>query len=262
MRTRDMLGRQVEIPEDLQRIVSLVPSQTELLYDLGLDREVRGITRFCIHPEHWYRSKTRVGGTKKLHLDKIRALAPDLIIANKEENRKEEIDALADEFPVWISDVKNLEEALAMISGVGRICGRQEKAHAVCREIVQAFEALRRVQPLQVAYLIWEEPLMVVGGNTFINDILQRWGLYNIYEKHGRYPCTDPDELKSLSPDLLILASEPFPFQEKHARHLQAWMPGVQTVIADGELFSWYGSRLRHTPAYLNRLAASLQILK
>lgn len=257
-----MLGRQIEVPVRPQRIVSLVPSQTELLYALGLEGEVIGITRFCIHPEHWFRSKTRVGGTKKLHLDKIRALAPDLIIANKEENRREEIEALAAEFPVWISDVKNLKEALAMIADVGRICGRQEKAASLCNNIVKAFETLRPVQSLRVAYLIWEEPLMVVGGNTFINDLLQRWGLQNIYESHGRYPATDLEELKSMDPDLLILSSEPFPFKEKHARHLQAMIPGVQAVVADGELFSWYGSRLLHTPDYLNHLAASLQILK
>ena len=262
MKLLDMLGRELEVPGEAKRIVSLVPSQTELLYDLGLDREIIGITRFCIHPEHWFRSKTRVGGTKSLHLDKIRALAPDLIIANKEENRKEEIEALAKDFPVWISDVQSLEEALLMIRGVGRICGRPEKAASMCSEIVQTFEELRQVRPGRVAYLIWEDPLMVVGGGTFINDILQRWGLQNIYEERGRYPLTDLEELKSLEPDLLILATEPFPFKEKHVKHLQAWMPGVQAVIADGELFSWYGSRLRHTPAYLNRLAASLQILK
>ncbi len=262
MKLLDMLGRELEVPGEAKRIVSLVPSQTELLYDLGLDREIIGITRFCIHPEHWFRSKTRVGGTKSLHLDKIRALAPDLIIANKEENRKEEIEALAKDFPVWISDVQSLEEALLMIRGVGRICGRPEKAASMCSEIVQTFEELRQVRPGRVAYLIWEDPLMVVGGGTFINDILQRWGLQNIYEERGRYPLTDLEELKSLEPDLLILATEPFPFKEKHVKHLQAWMPGVQAVIADGELFSWYGSRLLHTPAYLNRLAASLQILK
>lgn len=257
-----MLGRELQIPEKTARIVSLVPSQTELLYDLGLDKEVIGITRFCIHPEHWFRSKTRVGGTKTLHMDKIRALAPDLIIANKEENRKEDIEALAEEFPVWVSDVQSLEDALLMISGVGRICSRQEEASSLCHGIVQAFDGLLPVQPLRAAYLIWEDPLMVVGGPTFINDLLHRWGLQNIYEEYGRYPLTDLDELRSLEPDLLILSTEPFPFREKHLRHLQEWMPDAQAVIADGELFSWYGSRLRHTPAYLNHLAASLQILK
>src|ERR1700741_3198050 len=106
----DQTGRKISIPQIPQRIISLVPSQTELLFDLGLDKEVVGITKFCVHPPEWFQTKTRVGGTKQLKIDLIKQLQPDLIIANKEENVKEQIEELEKHFPVWISDVNNLED--------------------------------------------------------------------------------------------------------------------------------------------------------
>lgn len=126
-----------------RRIVSLVPSQTELLYDLGLEEETVGITKFCIHPEAWFRSKARVGGTKNVDIDKVRALQPDLIIANKEENVKEQIEALADIAPVWVSDIQDLDDALDMIRSIGHITGRQEKAELIAKLIGHRFNELQ-----------------------------------------------------------------------------------------------------------------------
>jgi len=122
------MGRKVDAPVHPQRIISLVPSQTELLFDLGLGDRVVGITKFCVHPEVWFRTKPRVGGTKKVDLEKVRKLEPDLIIGNKEENERADIDALAAEFPVWMSDVRHLESALDMIHRIGMITGTVDQA--------------------------------------------------------------------------------------------------------------------------------------
>ena len=161
---KDMMGRMVEIKSPPGRIVSVVPSQTELLYDLGLEDEVVGITKFCVHPDSWFRNKTRVGGTKQLHLDKIGELQPDLIIANKEENTREQIEALAAEFPVWISDIKTVDQGVEMIAMIGEITGRETEAANIINEIRSGFENLR-INPVgkKVAYFIWYRPWMAAG---------------------------------------------------------------------------------------------------
>jgi len=255
-RFTDMTGRELILQGIPRRIVSVVPSQTELLADLGLEQEVAGITRFCIHPEQWFRSKQRVGGTKQLHLDKITAIAPDLILANKEENTKTEIEALAQQFPVWISDISTLEGALHMICEVAHITGK-EPAGEQLNEIIRAgFNTLnnRKTKPLKVAYFIWRRPWMTVGRDTFIHDMLQRCGWQNVYEQRTRYPETTLEELRSLEPDLVLLSSEPYPFKEQHIREINTVLPQADIRLADGEMFSWYGSRLQWAPAYFSGL--------
>lgn len=250
----DQMGRKVNVPASPQRIISLVPSQTELLYDLGLGERVVGITKFCVHPETWYKTKHRVGGTKKVDMDKVRALKPDLIIGNKEENERKDILALEKEFPVWMSDVRSLHHAAHMIMHVGAITGSEKKAEQIVRGIAQAFEGLKPMeQPLTAAYLIWREPFMVVGHGTFINDMLMRCGLQNVFDEgDARYPEVTPQELAESDPDIILLSSEPYPFKEKHIQELNMICPGTPVRIVDGELFSWYGSRLLRSPAYFS----------
>lgn len=243
-----------------QRIVSLVPSQTELLHHLQLEDEVVGITKFCIHPKHWFQTKTRVGGTKTPDIEKIKTLNPTLVLANKEENRKKDIDLLAQWFPVYVSDISNLAEALNMINDVGELTGTGERAAALVTEIENAFA---RIQPVQqapkTAYLIWHEPMMAAGNNTFIHDMMQRCGFSNIFAGTSRYPETQIEMLRQLGCGVLLLSSEPFPFKEKHALFYREQLPGVKVLLADGELFSWYGSRLLQAPDYFNQLAGMLQ---
>lgn len=252
----DQMQRKVEIEFPPRRIVSVVPSQTELLFDLGLEKEVCGITKFCIHPDVWFRTKTRVGGTKTLHLDQIRALHPDLILANKEENTQADIEALAKEFPVWISDIHNLDEALQMIDCVGQITDRENEASRIHQNIVKGFETLQAdASNLKTLYLIWQEPYMSVNADTFIHDMLQRAGMDNVMANHAsRYPEISVETLQSLSLDQILLSSEPFPFAEKHVAQLAAIRPDVKIRLVDGELFSWYGSRLQHTATYLQHV--------
>ncbi len=253
----DMLGRALTVPETPQRIVSLVPSQTELLCDLGLETEVVGITKFCIHPERWFREKARIGGTKDVKPERVAALQPDLILANKEENVREQIETLSGIAPVWVSDIQTLEDALEMIRQVGALTGKPAKGAEISGNIAAGFASLRKAQkPQRVAYAIWRNPWMWAGGDTFIDEMLRCGGWENVLAEKARYPEISPEEIAALKPDHILLSSEPYPFGEKHLSEVQAAVPGANVVLVDGELFSWYGSRLLQSPAYFQELIA------
>lgn len=230
------------------RIVSLVPSQTELLFDLGLNEEVVGITKFCIHPEEWFRSKMRVGGTKNINLNIIRQLSPDLIIANKEENVKEQIEELAQKCDVWITDVNSLNDAVDMINNIGKLTGRIEAASVLVLKIEEGFDNLKinssKRRKIPTAYFIWKDPYMVAAGDTFINDMMQYCGLENIFFQNKRYPQISLEEIKERKGELILLSSEPYPFKQKHKEEIQSHLPKIKIELVDGEMFSWYGSRL------------------
>lgn len=252
----DQLNRKIFLPSLPQRIVSLVPSQTELLYDLGLGERVVGITKFCVHPEEWFRGKTRVGGTKTINIEKVLSLQPDLIIANKEENIKEQIDALSEKTPVWVSDVNNLEDACNMIIQVGEITDTVSKATIIVEKVREGFDCLQIARQqitndLRCAYLIWRDPYMTIGGDTFIHDLLSRCGLQNVFTNRERYPSVTLTELKGQQCQLVLLSSEPYPFKEKHIAEIQEALPAAKVLLVDGEMFSWYGSRLIRSATYL-----------
>ncbi len=251
----DQCGRTVQLSNIPEKIISLVPSQTELLHYLGLDKEVIGITKFCIHPSIWFRNKTRIGGTKNINFEKIRQLKPELIIANKEENNQQQIETLASEFPTWISDIKDLSSAMEMIQQVGEICGKKETAEILVKNINQQFALLSPPSlQIQVAYLIWQNPFMVAGGDTFINSMLFAAGFKNVFTNLKRYPVVELDQIKNSGCRYVFLSSEPYPFKEKHQADLQKQLPGCKVLLVDGELFSWFGSRLLKAPAYFNQL--------
>lgn len=253
--TLDQMQRAVELPSLPQRIISLVPSQTELLHDLGLGDRVVGITKFCIHPEKWFRTKPRVGGTKKVDIDKVRALQPDLIIGNKEENAQADIEVLALEFPVWMSDVKDLDDALDMIQQLGELTSTAHLAKDLNDRIQTAFQELRPCpDPLHAAYLIWKDPWMSAGENTFIGDMLKRCGFTMDNTGNGRYPEHGDAQLALLDPDVVLLSSEPYPFKPSHVAEVNMLLPGTPVHLVDGELFSWYGSRLLLAPRYFQEL--------
>jgi ABC-type Fe3+-hydroxamate transport system substrate-binding protein len=255
----DQMGRAIVLERPPVRIISLVPSQTELLYTLGLPEppfEVVGITKFCVHPTTWFREKPRIGGTKDIDPGKIAALQPDLIIANKEENDRDQVEALATQYPVWISDIKTLPDALSMIRSIGELVGRPAQALTLAAAIEKAFNELPPTPPQspRTAYFIWRKPWMVAGGGTFIDDMLRRCGLTNIFGSQDRYPIIDPASLATSGCELVLLSSEPYPFREKHILELQTLLPNATIRLVDGELFSWYGSRLLRAPAYFKDL--------
>jgi ABC-type Fe3+-hydroxamate transport system substrate-binding protein len=253
-----MMGRTVAVPETPKRIVSLVPSQTELLADLGLEQEVVGITKFCVHPERWFKGKTRIGGTKTVSVEKVAALKPDLIIANKEENVQAQIEALESLAPLWVSDIHSLDDALKMIRQVGIICGREGDALRIAGQIESRFASLHSEAIAKVAYCIWREPWMWAGDNTFIHDLLLRCGLENVLAGMPRYPEMDLAALKGLNPALVLLSSEPYPFKEKHIPEVLEMLANAKVMLVDGEMFSWYGSRMLQSVPYLSNLLASL----
>ncbi len=248
----DQLGREVSLNDCPSRIISLVPSQTELLHYFALEEEVVGITKFCIHPKEWFDTKTRVGGTKQLKLDLIRSLQPDLIIGNKEENTKEDIEALVKEFPVWLSDINSIEDALNMIHSIGEMTGKEKDASDLVQAINDSFSTVSSLgQGKKVLYFIWHEPAFVVGRNTFIDAMLSQLGFENACTK-SRYPSLD--ELTELQPEYIFLSSEPFPFTEQHIPNYQKLFPHSKINLVEGEMFSWYGSRMRIAPNYFQNL--------
>ena len=253
------MGREVLIAYPPQRIVSLVPSQTELLFDLGLADQIVGLTKFCVHPAGAVKSKTKVGGTKKVDIELIRSLKPDLIIGNKEENERLQIETLMREFPVWMSDITTLKESLDMIIAIGEMTGCPEKGNAIAKRIENEFlslSLLNRDQRLRVTYFIWKNPYMVAGADTFIDDLLSRAGWENAV-KHSRYPELSRDAIADAKPNLIFLSSEPYPFREKHIAEFSEICPAAKVVVVDGEMFSWYGSRLQLAAAYLKTLSAN-----
>ncbi len=243
-----------------QRIISLVPSQTELLYDLGLNGRVAGITKFCVHPDSWYRCKTRIGGTKNINIDVIHRLKPDLIIANKEENTKDQIELLQNFYPVYISDVNDLEDAYDMIIHIGKLTETELKAESIIIQIKLSFKALADrllsagFKKGNAAYLIWRDPYMAVGSDTFINSMLKLCGFNNVFDSFSRYPVVVVNDLKRMGCECLLLSSEPYPFREKDVEAFRMQFPDMKVILVDGQYFSWYGSRLIQAAQYFTHL--------
>ncbi len=261
----DQMHRQIEIPAIPQRIISIVPSQTELLFDLGLDAAIIGITKYCINPGEKVKQKIKVGGTKELDIKLIKSLKPNLIIGNKEENERSQVEELMQHFPVWMSDISDLESAMDMVNKVGEITDRATHAQDLITRITQQFNKLtikpsnhKIIKPSQnrVAYFIWRKPYMVAGKGTFIDDMLQRCGFVNAFES-DRYPVVSPEQIIAANPGLVLLSSEPYPFKAKHIHEFQALLPHATVKVVDGEMFSWYGSRLLQAPEYFRKLMDS-----
>lgn len=254
----DQMNRLVTIKNIPRKIISLVPSQSELLYDLGLIHRLSGVTKYCDHPILLKNEVALIGGTKKLDLQKIEAIAPDLIIANKEENVKDQVLALAEKYPTWISDVKDLSSSLEMVKKVGALTNSLERAEDISQRISNSFKSLQTEPQIDAAYLIWRKPYMTVGGDTFINNMLELAGFRNIFCNEERYPHTDLDQLANSDAKVIFLSSEPYPFKEKHKIEIQQRCPNSIILLVDGTYFSWYGSRLVHSPRYFKKIRKAI----
>ncbi|HKX86807.1 MAG TPA: helical backbone metal receptor, partial [Flavobacterium sp.] len=211
----DQLGNQLTFETSPKRIVSLVPSQTELLYDLGLEDRVVGITKFCVHPFHFKSTKTIVGGTKKIKIDKIEALKPDIIICNKEENTEEIVESLRKLCPVWVTDIYTIEDNNQMIEDFGKLFNVRTESQKWIDKINFAhrdfLNFIKDFETQKAAYFIWANPYMVAGGNTFINTLLELNKFENIYannEKYeGRYPEVVVQKMRIQGdPDIVFLS--------------------------------------------------------
>jgi ABC-type Fe3+-hydroxamate transport system substrate-binding protein len=238
-----------------KRIVSLVPSLTEYLFDLGLEEEVVGITKFCIHPERWFLGKRRIGGTKNVHIANLLDLKPDLVIASKEENVKDQVEQIAEQVPVLLTDVEDYEGALQVMHSIASACGREAEGIALCSKIEKQFKSLTAVNSkIRVAYCIWKDPWMFAGGDTFISAMLAKAGFENVLGQQSRYPSLTLVQLAETGPEVVLLSSEPYPFKEKHIQEVQEAVPAAEVLTVDGEMFSWYGSRLLYAPTYFAEL--------
>lgn len=251
----DMLGRSLTCPVSPRRIISLCPSITETLFSLGLDEQIVGVTRYCLHPDAGVAKKTKVGGTKRLNFDTIDRLEPDLIIAEKEENLREDVERLAASYPVFVTEVRDIDGAHEMVRRVGEVCDRASNAVQLVADICSRWSQLPRLeQSLRVAYLIWRKPYMAAGSQTYIDAVLQRMGLQNVFGKLDRYPEFTLEQLAGEQPDVVFLSSEPYPFAEKHQEEIEAILPAAEVLLVDGEAFSWYGSHMLAAVSYLGRL--------
>ena len=236
------------------KIISLVPSITETLFDFGLTAdEVIGRTKFCIHPSDLVKDVEVIGGTKNLNIDKIRSLKPDVIIANKEENEKLQVEELMTDFKVWVTDIETLEDNQDFISKLGKILNKENLAEDFNQKITSVFSNVKCSKPKRVAYLIWRNPYMTVGSDTFINEVLTRLGFENFFKNRTRYPEVSVEELRDA--DVIFLSTEPFPFQQKHIDELHLQLPEKQIILVDGEAFSWFGTHLLKVDKYLKKLS-------
>lgn len=243
----DQIGRTVSIPDNPQRIVSLCPSITETLVAFDLGERLVGRTRFCIHPKEQVKAITRIGGTKDVNMDRLAQLNPDLIIAEKEENIREQVEEMEKHWPVYVTDVKDVPSAVDMIRRVGEVCAKKAEGEAMAKKAALVFGEFGQniASEEKVAYFIWREPWMLAGADTYVQDLLHRLGFLNVaLELEGRYPQVDEAQLKALAPERVLLSSEPYPFAEKHIAELQVLLPEANIELVDGELFSWYGVRM------------------
>ena len=256
--TIDQLGDRHELVKTPCRIVSLVPSITELLCDLGLRDKVVGCTKFCVHPKGFKKSITIVGGTKKVNITKVIDLQPDFIIANKEENTKEDIEALRLIAPVWVSDIDTVERGLDMVRSIGALCSAEERTSGII-EASASILSSDFAEVKRVAYLIWRSPYMTIGGDTYIHDVLNRSGFENVFGESLRYPEVSIDVIKSKQPEVIFLSSEPFPFKQRHVEELKEQLGQLPIVLVDGEYFSWYGSRVIHCKDYISLLRQKIK---
>lgn len=241
------------------RIVSLVPSITALLHHIGCDHEVVGITKFCVHPAGWLRTKAIIGGTKDIRVEKILALQPTLVLANKEENPPEPVLTIGAEVPIWVSDVVTWQDNLDMILEVGHLVGKPKEAGAVVDQLNDMYNRFSPLKtPIATLYLIWRNPYMSIGNDTFIHAMLQMMGVQNICEPSTRYPTVQLGELPTI-PNLILLSSEPYPFKEKHIDEIKLALPQANILLVNGEYFSWYGSKMIEALPYLQNLVRQLE---
>jgi ABC-type Fe3+-hydroxamate transport system substrate-binding protein len=270
----DQLNRKVEIPQNPKRIISLVPSISHLLVDLGKEKQLVGITKFCVDPPTMKDKTNVIGGTKKQDFKKIDKLQPDLIIANKEENTKEEIEQLAEKYTVWVSDVRSVSDSIAMIYSLGKILGAEKKADKIIDSISKGFKKVKRKakkfeQKYTAGYFIWHDPYMVAGRSNIINSVMKYAGFENVFNSKNslqmqeylkdskgnkHYPQVSIELIRELNPEYILLSSEPYPFNEKHIEEFASILPEAKILLVPGEMFSWYGSKLIESAEYLLNL--------
>lgn len=264
----DAYGQRHERAEGCVRIVSLVPSITELLFDLDLGTQVVGRTGFCIHPRDAVRRVPKLGGTKDVDMNAVLALAPSHVVVNIDENTRETFEQLRTRVPhVVVTHPNTPIDNLELFALLGGIFDREARAATLAADFRAALtslhSALAHQPPRRVLYLIWREPWMTVSADTYIANMLALLGWQTVpRESDQRYPTLSAGALGGLQADLCLLSSEPYPFRDKHMSEVRHLLGGSTPVhLIDGEMVSWYGSRaiegLRYLASYANAVCAS-----
>lgn len=266
----DAIGQRHSRAQGEVRIVSLVPSLTELVFDLGLGQHLVGRTGFCVHPRERLRDVPKVGGTKDVDLERVRALRPTHLIVNIDENEKPTVDALRADVPaILVTHPVEVEDNLEVYRLFGHVFSCESRAQPLARALETALADVRaaRFVPARVLYLIWRRPWMTVGAQTYIARMLATVGLEAVSPPSGqRYPEVDLERFGPDRFDAVLLSSEPYRFTEAHARELEAdpVLGGRPVETIDGEMTSWYGSRaiagLRYLAAFRRALDVRLGV--
>lgn len=258
MQFKDQINRVFELHKTPKRIISLVPSQTELLVDLGLEDSIVGVTKFCIHPTHLIKSKTVVGGTKNIKIDVIKNLNPDIILCNKEENTKEIVEICEQIAPTHVSDIFTIDDVKELFSSYGKLFSKEDEALKMIDVLsikINDFNTfINNKKTVKVAYLIWRNPWMAAANQTFINHLLAINKFENVFKNEARYPEITLDDITSKKATFILLSSEPYPFKEKHFSEITEHIKNTTPILVDGEYFSWYGSRLLKAFDYFKNL--------
>jgi ABC-type Fe3+-hydroxamate transport system substrate-binding protein len=244
MKLKDQIGREVKLGNKPKRIVSLVPSITYTLASFEMENEVKGISLFCKYPSHWKKEKTIIGGPKNIKIDRIKKLNPDLILASKEENNKKDIELLSQYFPVYVSDVKDYKSNLDFLDDMGTLLKKDEMANLFIHNIKNLHQKIQKLNNKRksAVYLIWKDPYMSVGGDTFINEMMKEAGFDNVYSNTNRYPTITIKDIKEKNPEILLLSSEPYPFKQNHKDEWEKILPDTKVKLVKGELFTWFGT--------------------
>ncbi len=255
----DATGRSLALDDPPERIVSLVPSLTEALFAFGLEEDVAGVTRFCVEPAE-AKSKPKVGGTKNVDVQAVQALEPDLVLANVEENTREDVDEMiAAGLPVFVTYPRTVAAAIAELRQLAEMTLASEEAAPIldgaARQLRRAENANGFRKPLRVFCPIWRSPWMTIGPDTYMHDFLRVCGLENVYGKAAeRYPTVELADVASLRPEVVLLPDEPYPFARKHMGEVIAKLGDVRIYLVDGKSLCWYGPRIGPALAEIRRL--------
>lgn len=257
---KDTTGYEVVFNDAPGRIVCLVPSLTELLFDIGLGSEIVGITDFCKYPATRVKAIPRTGPPLTTDVDAVRSLQPDLIIASAQENANDVILTLRKDFPVWVADVRTLSDALDTIRTLGEITDKSQNAHWLASQIDRRFKEFNAEwsmpRPVKVLYLSSVAPVTIAGENTIISNILEATGFKNIFLQSGVYSVNEISDIP-VSPEVIIVPDF-VPIHDNTLQRIRSAFPKARCYFADQLQMSGYGSRLLRTPNYLRELFSDI----
>lgn len=260
----DALGRTIAVPQPVARVVSLVPSLTDLCFALGVGDRVVGVTDVCTEPAGKLEGIARVGGEKRPSIEVIRALLPDLVLANKEENRRQDVDRLSDSgIAVHVSFPRTVEEGGFLCADLGRLLGVAARGRELATAARKARAAARKaaIHPaVSAVVLVWKNPWMAISGDTYGSDVLACLGGRNLYAGASqRYPKVTLDAVAREKPRLVLLPDEPYAFTEDDAAEIRRAIPGAAVVRCPGRAFFWHGPRAVEIPALAKLVAAAMK---